>query len=222
MVEITTLSEVTIDGKLSLGATASSKGLFDFYGDDLRAWFHAQRAAHDAIMVGAGTVLSDDPELTVRHAPGPNPLRIVPSSMGRLPLDAKLLNDGHPTVLVVSRAAKEADIEALKSKPNVEVVRCGERRVDLPGLMNILDARGIKSMIVEGGSRLLHSLHEARLVHRIVIKHIPVVTGSADAPSYMRPDEYSRAFELSKWRLVECFTKSGIAVTIYEPGAART
>lgn len=83
MVEITTLSEVTIDGKLSLGATASSKGLFDFYGDDLRAWFHAQRAAHDAIMVGAGTVLSDDTELTVRHAPGPNPLRIVPIVHGR-------------------------------------------------------------------------------------------------------------------------------------------
>lgn len=88
--------------------------------------------------------------------------------------------------------------------------------------MNILDARGIKSMIVEGGSRLLHSLHEARLVHRIVIKHRPVVTGSADAPSYMRSDEHNRAFLLPKWRLVECFTKSGIAVTIYEPGTART
>lgn len=221
MVDITTLSEVTIDGKLSLGARASSKDLFDFYGDDLRTWFHAQRAGHDAIMVGAGTVVADDPELTVRHALGPNPLRIIPSTLGKLPLQAKLLNDAYPTVVVVSQAAKQIDIEALESKPNVEVLQCGDRRVDLADLMSLLGARGIKSMIVEGGSRLLHSLHEARLVNRIVIKHIPVVTGSTDAPSYMRGSVPRRGFELSKWRLIDCFTKSGIAVTIYEPTNAR-
>ena len=69
MPDVTTLSELTIDGKLSLGDGGSSKDLFDFYGEDLRAWFHAQRALHDAIMVGAGTVRCDDPELTVRYAP---------------------------------------------------------------------------------------------------------------------------------------------------------
>ena len=80
MVEITTLSELTIDGKLSLGPNASSKDLFAFYGDELRQWFHGVRASHDAIMVGAGTVRNDDPELTVRYVQGRNPLRIVPAS----------------------------------------------------------------------------------------------------------------------------------------------
>jgi riboflavin-specific deaminase-like protein len=217
MVAITTLSELTIDGKLSLGANASSKGLFDFYGDELRTWFHAQRAAHDAIMVGAGTVVADDPELTVRHSPGPNPLRIIPTSTGKLPLDAKVLNVGNPTIIVVSAAAERVDIEALAAKSAVEVLQCGEQRIDLPSLMRVLDRRGIKSMIVEGGSRLLHSLHEARLVNRIIIKHIPVVTGSSEAPSYMQADKHGREFELSRWRLTECFSKSGVAVTIYEP-----
>lgn len=221
MIEITTLSELTIDGKLSLGPKASSKDLFDFYGDDLRAWFHAKRASNDAIMVGSGTVVSDDPELTVRHAPGSNPLRVIPSSRAKLPLDAKILNDGLPTLVAVSRMAEHADVAALAAKPNVDVLICGERYVDLVALMDILEDRGLKSMIVEGGSRLLHSLHQVGLVNRIIIKHIPVITGSMQAPSYMHPYEPGGAFDLTRWRLVDCFSKSGVAVTIYEPMTVR-
>ncbi len=217
MIEITTLSELTIDGKLSLGAGASSKDLFDFYGDDLRAWFHGQRAKCDAIMVGAGTVRNDDPELTVRHAEGPNPLRIVPASMGRLPLGSRLLNDGLPTLVVVSRAAPEAAVAALAAKPQVEVIRCGEARVDLVELMDMLYARGLRSLIVEGGSRLLHSLFATGLVSQIIIKHIPVITGAADAPTYLRAEEGHAPLSLSRWRLTELFVKSGVGVSIYRP-----
>jgi riboflavin-specific deaminase-like protein len=221
MIKITTLSELTIDGKLSLGPKASSKDLFDFYGDDLRSWFHAQRASNDAIMVGSGTVVADDPELTVRHASGANPLRVIPSSRGKVPLDAKLLNDGLPTIVAVSRMAEPADVAALAAKPNVDVLTCGESSVDLAALMSILEDRGVKSMIVEGGSRLLHSLHQVGLVNRIIIKHIPVITGSMQAPSYMHPYEPGGAFDLTRWRLVDCFSKSGVAVTIYEPMTVR-
>ncbi|WP_320837790.1 RibD family protein [Zhongshania sp.] len=112
-IEITTLSELTIDGKLSLGHGASSKGLFNFYGDELRTWFPKQRAQRDAIMVGAQTVRNDDPELTVRYSKGPNPLRIVTASDGQLPLDARLLNDGMPTLMSVRRTAWEIAILAI-------------------------------------------------------------------------------------------------------------
>lgn len=217
MVAITTLSELTIDGKLSLGPGASSKDLFDFYGDELRTWFHGQRAAHDAIMVGAGTVRADDPELTVRYAPGPNPLRIVPASDGDLPLGARLLNDGLPTLVAVSCAAPEAAVAALAAKPGVEVVRCGEDRVNLAELMDVLEARGVRSLIVEGGSRLLHSLFDARLVGRIIIKHIPVIAGAAEAPTYLRPPQGAEPLALSRWRLADWFVKGGVAVSVYEP-----
>lgn len=216
---ITTLSELTIDGKLSLGPGASSKDLFDFYGDDLRAWFHGQRAGNDAIMVGAGTVRADDPELTVRYAEGRNPLRIVPSSDGRLPLEARLLNDGHPTLVAVSQAASRGAVAALEAKPGVEVIRCGEGRVELCELMDVLEGRGVESLIVEGGSRLLHSLFAAELVGRIIIKHIPVIAGSADAPTYLRGAEGASSLTLSRWRLVDWFAKSGVAISIYEPPA---
>ena len=220
MPAVTTLSELTIDGKLSLGTSGSSKDLFNFYGDDLRAWFHAQRAKHDAIMVGAGTVRCDDPELTVRHAPGSNPLRVVPCSTGLLPLDARLLNDGLPTLVAVSRRATDEAVAALMAKPGVEVICCGDDRVDLVELMEALDARGIGTLMVEGGSRLLHSLFEAGLVSRIVIKHIPVISGALDAPTYLRADRAVSTLALSRWQLTDLFMKSGVGVSIYQPFAA--
>jgi len=218
MIEITTLSELTIDGKLSLGPGASSKDLFDFYGDDLKSWFHGQRALCDAIMVGANTVRNDDPELTVRYAKGPSPLRVVPASLGRLPLTSRLLNDGHPTLIAVSRRATARAVAALRAKPNVEVVRCGTDRVDLNELMAALYARGVRSLIVEGGSRLLHSLFEADLVSKIIIKHIPVISGALDAPTYLRAEAASH-LSLSRWRLIDLFVKSGVGVSIYQPAA---
>jgi len=217
MLEITTLSELTIDGKLSLGPGASSKDLFAFYGDDLRTWFHAQRAQHDAIMVGAGTVRSDDPELTVRYAQGADPLRVVPASLGHLPLDSRLLNDGRPTLVAVSNQASDEAVEALRAKPMVEVVRCGEDRVDLAALSAVLHARGVRTLIAEGGSRLLHSLFEAQMVSQIVIKHIPVISGAADAPTFLRAGDGASALSLSRWRLTEWFIKSGVGVSIYRP-----
>lgn len=219
MIEITTLSELTIDGKLSLGPGASSKDLFDFYGHELRVWFHQQRALHSAIMVGAGTVRSDDPELTVRYFDGPNPLRVVPASMGAIPLDARLLNDGGATLVAVSQAAPDKIVNALAAKPNVQVVRCGATRVDLAELMEALYALGIRSMIAEGGSRLLHSLFEAHLVSRIIIKHIPVISGAPEAPTYLRPVNGRSTLSLSRWSLSEMFVKSGVGVSIYTPFA---
>lgn len=217
MVDVTTLSELTIDGKLSLGRGASSKDLFAYYGDDLRTWFHQQRAAHDAIMVGAATVRADNPLLTVRFGGGPSPLRIVPASTGDLPLDAALLNDGLPTLIVVSKAAPDHVVTALREKPGVEVIYCGETQVKLRDLLSVLDARGIKSMVVEGGSRLLHSLFDAGLVTRIIIKHIPVISGAGDAPTFLQAGSQGSDLRLSRWRVIDWFVKGGVGVSIYEP-----
>lgn len=213
MVEITTLSELTIDGKLSLGPGGNSKDLFAFTTDELKAWFHGQRAVRDAIMVGANTVRVDDPELTVRHCEGANPLRVIPSSDGLLPLDRRLLNDGIPTLVVVSSRATPDTIAALRAKPAVEVMVCGEDQIDLVALMPMLEARGIRSMIVEGGSELLSSLFEADLVSRIIIKHIPVIAGSPQAPTYLN----GKSLPLSRWALQDWFVKGGVGVSIYGP-----
>jgi 5-amino-6-(5-phosphoribosylamino)uracil reductase/2,5-diamino-6-(ribosylamino)-4(3H)-pyrimidinone 5'-phosphate reductase len=216
MIEITTLSELTIDGKLALHRTSSSKELFDYSTDELKAWFHGQRARCDAIMVGANTVRVDDPLLTVRHAEGPNPLRVIPSSDGLLPLTSALLNDGLPTLVATSKTAQAATVAALLTKAGVEVVCCGETEVDLAALMGILSARGVRSLIVEGGSTLLSSLFGHDLVSRIIIKHIPIISGDPEAPTYLtlapRP---GLNLGISRWRMDDWFVKGGIGVSVY-------
>lgn len=216
MVEVTTLSELTIDGKLALHRASSSKELFDYSTDELKTWFHGQRALSDAIMVGANTVRVDDPMLTVRYGAGESPWRIVPSSDGLIPLQSALLNDGRRTLVATSRRASAEAKAALAAKPGVEVVTCGEDEVHLPSLMAILDVRGVKSLIVEGGSTLLHSLFGEDLVTRIIIKHIPIISGDPDAPTYLtlapRP---GGPLGVSRWRLDDWFVKGGIGVSIY-------
>jgi riboflavin-specific deaminase-like protein len=161
MIEITTLSELTIDGKLALHRASSSKELFDYSTSELKAWFHGQRALSDAIMVGANTVRVDDPSLTVRYVEGPSPLRVIPSSDGLLPLASALLNDGLPTLVAVARKANRAAVAALEDRPGVEVVCCGDDLVDMPALMELLAERGVRTLIAEGGSTLLSSLWPA-------------------------------------------------------------
>jgi riboflavin-specific deaminase-like protein len=216
MIEITTLSELTIDGKLALHRTSSSKELFDYSTDELKAWFHGQRALCDAIMVGANTVRVDDPSLTVRYVEGRNPLRVIPSSDGLLPLSSALLTDGVPTLIATASKATAETVAALRAKPNVEVVLCGNGQVDLPALMELLAARGLKTLIVEGGSTLLSSLFGHGLISRIIIKHIPIISGDPEAPTYLtlnpRP---GLNLGISRWRVEDWFVKGGIGVSIY-------
>jgi riboflavin-specific deaminase-like protein len=215
MIEITTLSELTIDGKLALHRASSSKELFDYSTDELKAWFHGQRALADAIMVGANTVRVDDPSLTVRYVEGRNPLRVIPSSDGLLPLSSALLNDGVPTLVATASGASAETVAALRAKPNVEVVLCGNGQVDLPSLMDLLASRGLKTLIVEGGSTLLSSLFGQGLVSRIIIKHIPIISGDPEAPTYLtlspRP---GLNLGVSRWQMDEWFVKGGIGVSI--------
>jgi 5-amino-6-(5-phosphoribosylamino)uracil reductase/2,5-diamino-6-(ribosylamino)-4(3H)-pyrimidinone 5'-phosphate reductase len=221
MIEITTLSELTIDGKLALHRTSSSKELFDYSTDELKAWFHGQRALCDAIMVGANTVRVDDPQLTVRYAEGRSPLRVIPSSDGLIPLTSALLNDGLPTLVAVAEVADPATVAALAAKPGVEVIRCGGDEVDLVALRDILAARGVRSLIVEGGSTLLSSLFGRDLVSKIIIKHIPVISGDPDAPTYLSlTPKAGLSLGVSRWRMDDWFVKGGIGVSVYARAAA--
>src|SRR5690606_16181890 len=132
-----------------------------------------------AIMVGSETVRLDDPYLTVRDAPGDDPLRVVPASLGELPLTSHLLSDGGRTLVAVSEAAPEARVSALRGR-GVDIVTCGTRRVDLEALLEHLGSIGIGTVVVEGGATLLSSLFRGGLVDRLVVQHLPVVFGGDD------------------------------------------
>lgn len=213
---VTSVTEMTIDGRLSIGPGVSSKTLFDFYGSELSRWFHAERARHDLIMVGAGTVRCDDPELTVRHVEGRSPIRVVPTSSGHLPQDATIHTDGRPTILLVPEDLPESATDPLtKDRASVSILRAGQKVVDLRKSFKMLEAMGFRSLMVEGGSRLLTSLFAADLIDRIVIKQIPIVTGSPDAPTFLSKAPIGALPVLSRWSLQTCDAIGGVAVTTY-------
>jgi len=99
------------------------------------------------------TIKIDNSYLTVRHIEGANPIRVIPCSNADLPLDSNVLKGDAPTIIAVSEAAKEENVEHIRSM-GVEVWICGERKVDLVLLLEKLFERGVKRLMLEGGPTL--------------------------------------------------------------------
>lgn len=175
-------SEVSVDGKTTHRRGASSKAMMKFESAEVQRFRHELRAECDAIMVGSNTIRIDDPLLTVRFATGSNPLRVVPTSMGNIPLDSKILSDGGATLIVVGNAASDTVVANLQAT-GAAVVRVSQGNVDIRALVDLLRHRGVRSVMVEGGATLLASLFRANLVDRLIVQHLPVVFGGTDVPA---------------------------------------
>ncbi|MNC46778.1 Riboflavin biosynthesis protein RibD [compost metagenome] len=135
-------------------------------------------------MVGVGTILADNPQLTTRLAvPGISPVRIVVDSSLRIPDDSKVLTDGlAPTILLTTTNANEAKVNALQDR-GIQVVVCGDGPVvDLPQAMKKLGELDISSILVEGGGRLNGAILQNELADEIVLFLAPKLIGGLDAP----------------------------------------
>ena len=168
----------TLDGRL---ATSTGSSRWISAPESLR-FSHELRAEHDAIMVGAGTVRTDDPRLTVRLASGRDPLRVVVDSALRAPLTAAVLANGAApgTVFAVTDRAPTARRDRVRALG--ATVLClpnnASGRVDLISLLTALHQRGVGSVLVEGGSEMITALLRARLVDRLVVCVSPKILGA--------------------------------------------
>jgi diaminohydroxyphosphoribosylaminopyrimidine deaminase/5-amino-6-(5-phosphoribosylamino)uracil reductase len=147
-----------------------------------RRFAHQLRREHDAILVGIGTVLADDPQLTVRLVRGRDPLRIVIDSSLRIPLTARVLVGGASkhTLVVTSTAAEPARARAIE-ETGARVLRVralsGDSGVNLAQLFEELGKQGIGSVLVEGGKAIVTSLFKIHAVDRLVAIIAPKIIG---------------------------------------------
>lgn len=145
---------------------------------------HQLRTGHDAILVGIGTVLADNPRLTVRLVSGPDPQPVIVDSQLRLPLTAKLLTEHpHKPIIATTETAasqKEAALIALGATV-LRLPATANGQVSLPHLLACLHKRGIRSLMVEGGAGIITSFLAGRLVDRLVITVAPLLVGGLNA-----------------------------------------
>jgi diaminohydroxyphosphoribosylaminopyrimidine deaminase/5-amino-6-(5-phosphoribosylamino)uracil reductase len=169
----------TLDGR-----TAAADGTSQWItGDAARRDVHRERFAADAVIAGVGTVLADDPQLTVRDWPASRqPLRVVVDSDARTPVDARVLDAAAPTAVAVAADANSDRVNALRDA-GADVISTPrlDGRVDLVALLSELRARETYIALLEGGATLAASFLRAGVVDRVIGYHAPLLLG-AGAP----------------------------------------
>jgi len=175
----------SLDGRIAI-ASGESQWIT---GPPARERAHALRASHDAIMVGTGTVVADDPQLTCR-LPGlghRSPVRVVIDRHLRIPPAARIIADAHrvPTWVLTLRSADPGRRAAFFANgvTLIDVNDDGEEQIDLAAALAVLGERGITRLLVEGGARLAAAFFRARLVDRLVWVHAPLVIGGDGIPA---------------------------------------
>lgn len=201
---------LSLDGALA-DATGHSRWIT---GDDSRRVVHEMRAGSDAIGIGIGTALADDPSLTVRDAPAPRvpPMRVVFDRAARLPGTSKLAQTARdiPTIVMADSpsATRVATLEAL----GVRIVQASSLRVALDALGDA----GVRSLLVEGGARLAGAFIGTGMVDRLVIFQGSAIfgAGALGAFAFVPPTEVERA---PGWRALERREIGADTMTVYAP-----
>ncbi|MGM0591580.1 MAG: 2,5-diamino-6-(ribosylamino)-4(3H)-pyrimidinone 5'-phosphate reductase [Halobacteriota archaeon] len=197
--EVVVNAAMSVDGKLSSRRRVQVRisGPDDFDRVD------RLRTAADGVMVGVGTVVADDPNLTIdvsdrqvqrlRNGRPANPARVVADSRARTPPDARILDDEATTYVLLSEAAPEERVAVLRDA-GAELVTAGATRVDLRVALDRLESEGVDRLLVEGGGQLIFSLFEAGLVDELTVYVGSMLIGGRDAPTLADGDGFVADF----------------------------
>ncbi len=176
---------ISVDGKIAT-RKFSSRWISS---QQTREYFHLLRGEYDVLMVGINTLIKDDPLLTVRHPnwKGKKIVRVILDSHLRFPLGAKILSTlSQGKIIVFSlKKASQKKADALRKK-GVEVISFSSQTLDLKEVLSWLGKNEMSSVLVEGGSRVLTSMFEEKLVDKIIISISPKLIGGKQAPSLLQ------------------------------------
>lgn len=188
----------SLDGRIAT-ITGNSKWISS---ERSRRYAHRLRASHDAVLVGIGTILKDDPELTVRLVKGRNPLRVILDSKLSIPFEAKVLK-GEVKTLLATTVKASPEKEAILREKGVEVIKIGQERVDTRGLLKALAERKVLSVLVEGGKEVLTEFLKKGLVDRVMVFISPKIIGHGiEAVGDLGVKEVEGAIELKSVRIL--------------------
>ena len=198
---------MSADGKLS----SHRREQLAISGEEDFARVDRLRADSDAVVVGVGTVLADDPHLTVKdeqlqerrreRGEPANPARVVVDSKGRTPEDAAILDDAATSYVCLSEAAPIDSRMSLAD--HAELVTAGDNRVDLLRSFATLQEQGLEQIMVEGGGELIFSLFEVGLVDELTVYVGAKIIGGRDAPTLADGDGFVEEFPLLSLESVE-------------------
>lgn len=204
---------MTIDGKIATNfgdSTISSK-------QDLRR-LHRLRCSVDAIIIGISTVIIDNPRLTVRLVKrhGTTPVRIIVDSIGRIPLDSKILKSASKinTIVAVTNRASDERVDKIKSAGAIVIV-AGTRTVDLKELFFILKKMGFNKILVEGGGELNWSILQLGIVNELMVTVAPRIVGGRTATTLVEGDGYERISDGIKMELIKVSRQNNGEVVLY-------
>ncbi len=167
----------SLDGKIAT-YTGDSKWITN---EASRAYARSLRGIYQAILVGIGTVLTDDPHLGSRQKNTTDPLRIILDSSLRIPLSSQVLRDNN-VLIVTTHLASKTKLAALK-KRGFSVVSFRGKTIPIPALLKVLKEREIISVLVEGGGTVLGSFIDQGLVDKVYIFQAPLIVGGVGAIS---------------------------------------
>lgn len=173
---------MTLDGKI---ATKTGSSNISCKEDLIRV--HELRKEVDGIMVGINTVIADNPKLTVHKIDAKledNPVRVIVDSRARTPIAAKVTNNDAETIIAVANDYKHDFITSDRYaalKERADIFFSGTNKVDLPALLDYLYEKGIKSLMLEGGSTLNFEMIKQGLIDEIRVAVAPMVVGGTDA-----------------------------------------
>jgi 2,5-diamino-6-(ribosylamino)-4(3H)-pyrimidinone 5'-phosphate reductase len=204
---------MTIDGKIAtnLGDSKISTK------QDLRR-LHRLRSSVDAIIIGISTVIVDNPRLTVRLVKrhGTTPVRIIVDSIGRIPLDSKILKSASKinTIVAVTKRASDERIDKIKNAGAIVIV-AGTKTVDLKELFFILKKMGFNKILVEGGGELNWSILQLRIVNELMVTVAPRIVGGRTATTLVEGDGYERISDGIKMELIKVSRQNNGEVVLY-------
>jgi 2,5-diamino-6-(ribosylamino)-4(3H)-pyrimidinone 5'-phosphate reductase len=163
---------------------------------------HLLRNKYDAILVGIGTVVEDDPNLTInpKFKTAENPVRIVLDTTCRIPITAKILDGRSKTIVAIGEKTKANHL------PNAEIIRCGTEEVNLPELLGKLSKRGIKSILVEGGETVMWSFLKSELFDEFNIFVSSMIVGGKITPTIAGGEGTGKISDILRLKLIDAQT----------------